>query len=278
MIQACAESKVKCNLQFPCSKCTSRGKECIFVNDPEASRLKRNAAKRASQRASSSKASADFSASSSPLTVNHPPPLDSSSTASSSSSLPTSPTLHAFPPSFSCMSHVTLDAFDMFPQSSSTGSSSSSSGSSPRSDLFDRRHDTTGGYAYVGLDTLTLDTQLNRLFSDAMFDSPVDNHFPSCSPPQDAYSWIEGNEFYPNLSDAPFPFNQQVDDQAFLAPLELGTLTYRSGLSAASPLSSLACNIGNLPAEMSHNPEPVAAELDHYRALLSESHRRCKLI
>lgn len=36
--QACAESKVKCNLQQPCSKCSARGRECVFINDPEASR------------------------------------------------------------------------------------------------------------------------------------------------------------------------------------------------------------------------------------------------
>lgn len=46
-LQACAESKVKCNLQQPCSKCTTRGKECVFINDPEASRNKK-IAKRAS--------------------------------------------------------------------------------------------------------------------------------------------------------------------------------------------------------------------------------------
>lgn len=44
-IKACAESKVKCDLQLPCSKCTARGRECVFINDPEASR-NRKAARR----------------------------------------------------------------------------------------------------------------------------------------------------------------------------------------------------------------------------------------
>ncbi|KIY66799.1 hypothetical protein CYLTODRAFT_423072 [Cylindrobasidium torrendii FP15055 ss-10] len=39
--QACAESKIKCDLQYPCSKCISRGKTCAFINDPEVSRLKK---------------------------------------------------------------------------------------------------------------------------------------------------------------------------------------------------------------------------------------------
>ncbi|KAI6169553.1 hypothetical protein EDD17DRAFT_1519496 [Pisolithus thermaeus] len=32
--QACANSKVKCDLQRPCSKCQARGKECVFVVRP----------------------------------------------------------------------------------------------------------------------------------------------------------------------------------------------------------------------------------------------------
>uniref|UniRef100_A0A0W0EY96 Zn(2)-C6 fungal-type domain-containing protein n=1 Tax=Moniliophthora roreri TaxID=221103 RepID=A0A0W0EY96_MONRR len=39
--QACAESKIKCDLLYPCSKCTSRGRTCIFFNDPEISRMKK---------------------------------------------------------------------------------------------------------------------------------------------------------------------------------------------------------------------------------------------
>ncbi|KAI0322045.1 fungal-specific transcription factor domain-containing protein [Amylostereum chailletii] len=42
--QACAESKVKCDLKQPCTKCTTRGKECVFINDPKASREKKAAA------------------------------------------------------------------------------------------------------------------------------------------------------------------------------------------------------------------------------------------
>ncbi|KAG7095224.1 hypothetical protein E1B28_005999 [Marasmius oreades] len=39
--QACADSKIKCDLVYPCSKCISRGKVCVFVNDPEVSRMKK---------------------------------------------------------------------------------------------------------------------------------------------------------------------------------------------------------------------------------------------
>ncbi|KAF9269838.1 hypothetical protein L218DRAFT_292376 [Marasmius fiardii PR-910] len=43
--QACAESKIKCDLVYPCSKCISRGKVCVFVNDPEVSRMKKSASR-----------------------------------------------------------------------------------------------------------------------------------------------------------------------------------------------------------------------------------------
>ncbi|SJL10103.1 uncharacterized protein ARMOST_13485 [Armillaria ostoyae] len=36
--QACAQAKAKCDLQEPCSKCISRGKECLYINDPAVSR------------------------------------------------------------------------------------------------------------------------------------------------------------------------------------------------------------------------------------------------
>ncbi|KAJ6514850.1 hypothetical protein C8R47DRAFT_1032458 [Mycena vitilis] len=33
--EACAASKVKCNLQHPCASCVARGRECIFRTDPK---------------------------------------------------------------------------------------------------------------------------------------------------------------------------------------------------------------------------------------------------
>ncbi|KAJ7858340.1 hypothetical protein B0H14DRAFT_3635157 [Mycena olivaceomarginata] len=33
--ESCAESKVKCNLEAPCARCTSRGRECVFKNHPK---------------------------------------------------------------------------------------------------------------------------------------------------------------------------------------------------------------------------------------------------
>ncbi|KAJ8082608.1 hypothetical protein PM082_008463 [Marasmius tenuissimus] len=83
--QACADSKIKCDLVYPCSKCTTRGRVCIFVNDPEVSRLKRLASKRksATAQAESSRASPASSRStpSPSITSVHPDIADPSCSA-----------------------------------------------------------------------------------------------------------------------------------------------------------------------------------------------------
>ncbi|KAG6815054.1 hypothetical protein H0H93_011137, partial [Arthromyces matolae] len=45
---ACWLSKIKCDLQTPCSNCISRKRECVFVNDPAASRAKLSGSQRKS--------------------------------------------------------------------------------------------------------------------------------------------------------------------------------------------------------------------------------------
>ncbi|KAK0442033.1 uncharacterized protein EV420DRAFT_1083834 [Desarmillaria tabescens] len=50
--QACAASKVKCDLEYPCSRCVSRHETCIFLNDPAISREKRRNAKERSMTSS----------------------------------------------------------------------------------------------------------------------------------------------------------------------------------------------------------------------------------
>ncbi|KAI9508880.1 hypothetical protein F5148DRAFT_832637 [Russula earlei] len=72
--QACAESKVKCDLKQPCTKCASRGKECIFINDPAQSREKKAAA--AARRKAAQKAATDASSVSSASPRLTPPTCD----------------------------------------------------------------------------------------------------------------------------------------------------------------------------------------------------------
>ncbi|KAK0468748.1 hypothetical protein IW261DRAFT_1517648 [Armillaria novae-zelandiae] len=84
--KACAASKVKCDLEYPCSRCVSRNETCIFLNDPAVSREKRRNAK---ERSKISKAD---SRQSSAETI-----YDSPTSSPPSESSPISPTFYTSP-------------------------------------------------------------------------------------------------------------------------------------------------------------------------------------
>lgn len=188
--KACAESKVKCNLQYPCSKCSSRGRECIFINDPETSRNKRLASKK-------------------PLlyTAIAEPPVDANGTMfqSSLASLPY-PTLYPLgadssPPTLSFNPSLSTTQLDT--TSSGLGllecsqSSSSSSCSSSPSDLFETPVSIASAFD-LDFQALELDPQL-QFFSKDGFDPPlIDDDISSCSPElginRDYERWIEGRD------------------------------------------------------------------------------------
>lgn len=208
--QACAESKVKCNLQYPCSKCSSRGRECIFINDPETSRNKRLASQK-------------------PLlyTAIAEPPVDAHSTIfqSSSASLPystlyplgadsSSPTL-SFNPSLSTTQlDTTSSGLGLLECSQS--SSSSSCSSSP-SDLFETPVSIASAFD-LDFQALELDPQL-QFFSKDGFDAPlIDDSISSCLPElgihRDYERWIEGKD-----TRAPFG-NEDHLSPVYSFPLE----------------------------------------------------------
>ncbi|KAJ6614785.1 hypothetical protein B0H10DRAFT_125309 [Mycena sp. CBHHK59/15] len=127
--EACAESKIKCNLQYPCAKCTSRGRECVFQNDPEESRNKSLSTKGGSRKPTTApKPLAAVSPPTSPLSASPtiqpavPPSSDCPDTCESSRASSASPTSHLL----------------RLPELSDSPASSESSSfhSSPRSDDF----------------------------------------------------------------------------------------------------------------------------------------------
>ncbi|KAK0469315.1 uncharacterized protein EV420DRAFT_23298 [Desarmillaria tabescens] len=65
--QACAQAKAKCDLEQPCSKCTTRGKDCVYVNDPAVSRHKRSCHGRDSDNPDTAPAAHSKSSASSPI-------------------------------------------------------------------------------------------------------------------------------------------------------------------------------------------------------------------
>ena len=166
--QACAESKVKCDLRQPCTKCTSRGKECIFINDPAQSREKKAAA--AARRKRAQRAATDVSSNSS-----ESPQLTPASCH---------PVLYLSANSFdieqdteiSLVTGINSAAFDISPISPaellynppsyssayselSGCSTATSSSMSPRSDIFDIATD----YYATGPEMYMLDESLSKL-------------------------------------------------------------------------------------------------------------------
>ncbi|KAF7324190.1 hypothetical protein MKEN_00641900 [Mycena kentingensis (nom. inval.)] len=94
--ESCAESKIKCDLSLPCSRCVLRGRRCIFLNDPEESKLRKDKKRLRSASTSSTASTA-------------PPSTPSPSTAASSPSfiLPSSPSLSVL--GLSCASSQSAD-------------------------------------------------------------------------------------------------------------------------------------------------------------------------
>ncbi|KAF8074127.1 fungal-specific transcription factor domain-containing protein [Lyophyllum atratum] len=259
--QACAESKVKCNLQYPCSKCSSRGRECIFINDPEASRNKKLA---------SSKRKLSVSASSSAGSV------ASSTPSVFPDSLTSSPM--EFPSTFPCFTSSTpISPHSAMPSLVSPGSSStSSSHSSPRSEFFENHPDMSGTFD-MSFDTYAMDSYLNQAFPNPLIDPFFDASIASCSPPQPGsindFSWLQGNEFYPSFGEEQFSFIQPkgYDDQGFMT--DFGTLmSNESNVDASprisahqtSPLDSISSSFYDASSVVINPQGPTSADLDHY--------------
>ncbi|KAF9464087.1 fungal-specific transcription factor domain-containing protein [Collybia nuda] len=277
--QACAESKVKCNLQYPCSKCTSRGRECIFINDPEASRNKKNASKKASSQSPSKVPAGNkgsgVAATSDNFSEPHSARTDYTSTYTSldlTTSSPISP--HSMFPT------MVPTSYDLPTLSMSSGSSStSSSHSSPRSEYFEAQPDLSGTYD-VGFDSFALDSHLHRLYSNNMFEPFLEQPFHSCSPsgPSD-FGWMEGTDIYPTYSDDTFTFPHGYEEQRFSTEFTtLGSTdsnasesprTSSHGLSVIDPMPGLFYDASSVVTSRTHGP--TAAELDHYLYLFFAS-------
>jgi hypothetical protein len=75
--QECARSKIKCDLQEPCTKCAERGRQCIYLNDPQVS-LAKLQARRPSQSEATSPIQPSPASSSRSAGPPSPPNYDSS--------------------------------------------------------------------------------------------------------------------------------------------------------------------------------------------------------
>ncbi|KAG6853956.1 hypothetical protein C0991_012102 [Blastosporella zonata] len=199
------------------NKCTSRGRECIFINDPETSRNKKLASsKRKLSLSASSSVGSVASSSSSPSSL-FSESVAGSPTDFASALSPFSPTTPISPDSLMSM----VPPLSISPGSSST----SSSQSSPRSDFFDNQPDMSGTFN-MSFDSYPLESYLKGTFTGEPLFGPSLSTSSSTLPTPVTdfdFSWLEANEFIPSygdptLGDEQFIFSQPrgFDGQGFI--------------------------------------------------------------
>jgi hypothetical protein len=272
--QACAESKVKCDLKQPCTKCTSRGKECIFINDPAQSREKKAAA--AARRKATQKAAADAHSNSSasprltpsscntmlyPSAYSYDLELEQdteislvteiNSTSSTFDISPISPTELLYKPSYS----------GPYPELS-TGSTTTSSSMSPRSDIFEIAAD----YYAAGPEIHMLDESLAKIIPQDMV--PL---YPETSFAMQSHDFVQtsqglldfGYETQPQwMIDSVLTACPPLDVDAYITPLAGDSTSTSMDLSSSLLVARETSPIDLSPKESSVGP--AEAELQHY--------------
>ncbi|KAF9046217.1 hypothetical protein BJ165DRAFT_1345120 [Panaeolus papilionaceus] len=254
--QACAESKVKCNLQHPCSKCSARGRECIFINDPEASRNRKIAAKKAPRSSlSMSPSEGDYAESPTPMDSSPSSPLSFGSHVSESFSHIVSP-VHI-------PNHLMSNTAYGLPgiSNASDCSSGTSSRSSPRLDYFDHRHDMTSNFS-TSFDNLELESPLNNPFPttlDPLLEDPFSSGVSRAPAENDMTAWFEHCAGYGNQDPQAFPQHEQF---------VTGMTNLNPACSSKHPLSRLHFStnspIAGAPYCSSASGNPTTEDLDMY--------------
>lgn len=257
--QACAESKVKCNLEQPCSKCTAKGKECIFINDPGASRHKKDQAKR---RSPSSAPPSEEEASECSLSLESLGPSSPSST----------------------MSHISHDV-DNIPHRIIPSCHQSPQFPSPQLDSVDSRHSSNA--FHTNFETMELDSDIHNLFSNVP-DPYIEDSFkfsscvPRVPPEPDVSPWSEFNQTCsaygtggPHVYSQPLQgaYHEQsfVSGLANLTPSSFG----KSAYSKQSFCSFPPVNLGTPISASSASRNPTTEELNQYCRWLFQPRRPC---
>ncbi|TFK26826.1 hypothetical protein FA15DRAFT_702411 [Coprinopsis marcescibilis] len=280
--QSCAESKVKCNLQHPCSKCLSRGRECVFINDPETSRT-RKAAKRPSPTRLGISINADI-----PFSRSSTSPLDSEQGSVVAS--PQSPYSMVYPSPISTASPI--DSFHPSPIPNnhlensiqfglpSLSYSSSSSASSSRSSSRLEPFDLIPNLANLSFDGLEMNPQLDDFFQvpNHQSDTTFMNGFAgSCSPEEGTGlgSTLEGQDLCSGLgNDESFSYHQPLHTTAQNVTHGTTSLNTPSFSGSSSHVHHFATasvidhNNNAFDSSVSaHVSEPETEELSHYLSM-----------
>lgn len=269
-MKACAESKVKCNLQQPCSKCAARGRECVFINDPEASRNRKMAKKAAH---SSVSTSAESEPPESPTSLNSLVP----SSPAYPFPVPPHGQEHSYLSSSSSSNQVLpSSAYGLagISNPSDCSSSACSSQSSPRLDFLGQRP--LPSTFHASFNTLGLDYGLSDSFLHAL-DPLIENTFSPCLPRAHvevdlSAGWFETTHHCSAFgASEPNPYSHphcQTNDQDFVNSLT--NLTRNHASSGKTSFSrqhfstiSPAHNTASLTSS-SASRIPMTEELNHF--------------
>ena len=253
--QACVESKVKCNLEQPCSKCFMKGKECIFINDPDTSRQRKGLAKRLSLSGSPSEEEA---------------PSPSSTISHISHDVDNIPHL-IISPYRSNPQLLSKTVFGLAGVSDiSDGSSACSSRSSPQLHRVDCRHHKSSNAIH---DAVELDSDIHDLFPSVPDPYIEDSFkFSPCVPwvhsEQDVSPWSEFNQTCsaygiggPHVYSQPLQGDQSFDSGLTnLTPSSFSKLAYSKQPFCSYP----PVNLGAPISVSSGLGNPTTEELNQY--------------
>ena len=274
-LQACVESKVKCNLEQPCSKCSAKGKECIFINDPGASRHKKGLAMRRSPSVSPSEEEAPES----PLGLENPGSSTRSSTTIShiSHNVDNIPH-HIIPPYHPSPQFLSETVYGIAGASNVADSSGSSSHSSPQLDSANSSLNSSNSFhAGTSFSTMELNSDLHNLFPNVphpyIKDSfKISSNVPWVQPEPDVSVWSELNQTCSTYSiGGPHVYSQPLQgvnhDQSFVSGLT--NLTPSSFSKPEQPFSSYPPVNPSAPISASSaSGNPTTEELNQYRTWL----------
>ena len=281
--QACVESKVKCNLEQPCSKCSAKGKECIYINDPGTSLHKKGLAKRRSRSLSSTPSEAsEYS-----LGLENLGSSSSSSTISHISydvdNIPQHLT-PAYHPSPQLLSKPVfgLAASGISESNVSYGSSTCSSRTSTQLDPVDSRYNSSNAF-HSSFDTIQLDSDNHNLFPNVP--DPYIKHsfnFSSSVPweqsEQDVSPWSESNPTFSSYGTAgPQVYSQPLQgvnhDQSFVSGMNLTPFSYSKSAYFKQPFCSYPpANLGAPIFASSASGNPTSEQLNQYCSGYSSIH------
>ncbi|CAL1708033.1 unnamed protein product [Somion occarium] len=269
--QACADSKIKCDQQRPCSKCKTRGRECVYRTTPNSKSTNGRSTRNALDR----KESGDSSSQSPPLsTPESGGPIASSST----------PTIVTSPVSNFPLSGQPINiSFDAKSQSQSSAylppltedlSNVSSYATSSAASNYSTEVETP--HVSFAQEAFEVQNQLNALFSNEMFDKFFNN---AMAPELGSGSGVVHNtsnargeeSFNLQVQDTEFPWSTNAEEsQPFMASIDPydfeAFMALQSGGLDASPPAGTA-NMGpslDGPAGTLKTNAPHPAELQYY--------------